>query len=155
MPSIDNSLSSSLSRLSGDKLFLTALLVAPIFWGGLYQSGTSVSGPQWLIKHPWLFIRLALLYPLLEEWVFRGLLQERLWQTRLSKMSMYCLSMPNVVSSLLFTTFHFLNHPPGWALVVIIPSLVFGFFRDRYQHVLPAMILHIFYNSGYFLLFGN
>jgi membrane protease YdiL (CAAX protease family) len=63
--------------------------------------------------------------------------------------------MPNIVTSIVFTGFHFIAHPPGWAIAVIIPSLVFGFFRDRYQHVLPAIILHVFYNSGYFLLFGK
>ena len=152
---LNHSLRRLLGRLSSDKQFLLVILLAPIFWGGLYQSGTTISGPEWLIKHPWLFIQVALLYPMVEEWLFRGLLQERLWRTRLSSMSIYCISMPNIATSLIFTAFHFLNHSPGWALVVIIPSLVFGFFRDRYRHVLPAMILHIFYNSGYFLLFGT
>ncbi len=102
-----------------------------------------------------LFLQLALLYPIVEELVFRGLLQEKLWRTRLSRLSIYCISMPNIITSAVFTSFHFMAHPPGWAIAVIVPSLVFGFFRDRYQHVLPAIILHVFYNSGYFMLFGK
>ena len=144
-----------LQQLSHDRVYLTAILLAPFFWFSLYYSGTAITGPDWLVRNPLLFLQVALLYPIVEELVFRGLLQERLWQTRLSRMSIYCISLPNIVTSVVFTAFHFLAHPPGWALAVIVPSLVFGFFRDRYQHVLPAIILHVLYNSGYFFLFGN
>ncbi len=148
-------ITSILPRLLRDRSYLLAMLLAPFFWFSLYYSGTAITGPDWLIHNLILFLQAALLYPLVEELVFRGLLQERLWQTRLSRMSIYCISLPNIVTSVVFTALHFLAHPPAWALAVIIPSLVFGFFRDRYQHVLPAIILHVFYNSGYFLFFGN
>jgi len=149
------SISFILSRLVKDKFYLSAILLAPFFWFSLYYSGSTLTGLKWLTENPLLFLQLALLYPIVEELVFRGLLQETLWQTRLSRLSIYCISMPNILTSIIFTAFHFLAHPPVWALAVIIPSLVFGFFRDRYQHVLPAIILHVFYNSGYFILFGR
>ena len=149
------SVSSVLARLYKDTVFLSAVFVAPFFWWSLYYSGTALSGPAWISENGLLFLQLALLYPLAEELVFRGLLQEALWRTRLGRLSVYCLSMPNIVTSLIFTGFHFLAHPPAWAVAVIIPSLVFGFFRDRYQSVIPAIVLHVFYNSGYFLLFGK
>ena len=98
---------------------------------------------------------MALLYPIVEELVFRDLLQKKLWQTPLNRLSIYCISMPNIATSIIFTAFHFLAHPPLWAVSVFIPSLVYGFLRDRYQHVLPAVLLHVFYNGGYFLLFGK
>lgn len=150
-----HSVSRILPQLSRDKAYLTAILSAPFFWFSLYYSGTAVTGPGWLSKNIILFLQLALLYPVVEELVFRGLLQEKLWQTRLSRLSIYCISLPNIVTSAIFTGFHFLAHPPAWAVAVIIPSLVFGFFRDRYQHVLPAVVLHVFYNCGYFMLFGK
>ena len=132
-----------------------ALFVAPLFWLGLYYSGTEVSGPAWLSANAWLFLQLTLLYPVMEELVFRGWLQERLWKTGLARLSIYCISMPNIVTSVVFTGFHFLVHPPVSAVAVIAPSLVFGFFRDRYQSVLPSIILHVFYNTGVILLFGR
>jgi membrane protease YdiL (CAAX protease family) len=46
---------------------------------------------------------------------------------------------------------HFINHPPFWALAVFFPSLVFGYFRDRCDSVVPAITLHILYNFGYFV----
>jgi len=150
-----NSIARILSQLPRDKAYLSVILLAPFFWFGLYYSGTAITGPDWLRHNILLFLQLALLYPIVEELVFRGLLQEKLWQTRLSRLSIYCISMPNIVTSIIFTGFHFIAHPPTWAVVVIVPSIVFGFFRDRYQHVIPAVILHGFYNSGYFLLFGK
>ena len=49
---------------------------------------------------------------------------------------------------------HWFTHPPLWALSVLIPSLVFGLVRDRLQSTYPAIVLHSFYNSGYFILAG-
>ncbi|MEO7557618.1 MAG: JDVT-CTERM system glutamic-type intramembrane protease, partial [Gammaproteobacteria bacterium] len=59
----------------------------------------------------------------------------------------------NVATTLLFAGFHFFYHAPLWAALVILPSLIFGYFRDRHQRVLPAIVLHVFYNAGYFWLF--
>ena len=145
----------SIIRLRSDRQFWLAILAGPFFWFSLYASGTAISGPEWLVEHLVLFLQLTLLYPVIEELVFRGLLQEALWKTRLNRLSIYCISMPNIFTSLLFTAFHFFNHSPVWAVAVLGPSLVFGYFRDRYRHVIPAIALHVFYNSGYFLLFGK
>ena len=60
-----------------------------------------------------------------------------------------------VLTSLLFTALHFINHAPLWAAAVFFPSLVFGFFKDRTGKLAAPIILHVFYNSGYFWLFGQ
>jgi hypothetical protein len=62
------------------------------------------------------------------------------WQTA----SHQCFSWPGIG----FT------HPPLWALSVLIPSLIFGSVRDRLQSAYPAIVLHCFHNSGYFILAG-
>ena len=142
-------------QLLNDRLFWLALAAGPFFWFSLYLSGSAISGPGWLLDNNLLFIQLALLYPIVEELVFRGLIQESLAKTSLGRLSIYCLSLPNIVTSIIFTGFHFLAHSPAWAMSVIVPSLVFGYFRDRYNHVVPAICLHAFYNSGYFMLFGH
>ena len=144
-----------LVQLTKDKIYLIVILLAPVFWFSMYYFGTSITGPDWLNKNIFLYLQLALLYPIVEELVFRGLLQEKLWQTPIRSLSFCYLSMPNIITSIVFTSFHFISHSPIWAMAVFIPSLVFGFFRDRYQHVLPAIILHVFYNGGYFLLYGK
>ena len=60
----------------------------------------------------------------------------------------------NGVTALLFTAGHFVHHPALWAAGVVVPALVFGFFRDRYASIWPGMALHVFYNGGYFMMTG-
>ena len=60
----------------------------------------------------------------------------------------------NLITSLVFTGLHFIYHPPLWAASVLLPSLVFGYFKDRYRTLTTPIILHVFYNAGYFWLFA-
>ncbi len=103
---------------------------------------------QW---RPLLF--LILLYPLLEEWLFRGLIQGWLLETKRGRAAWAGITLANGVTTLLFATAHLLGHNLFWSLLVIGPSLIFGWMRERYRSVLPPIGLHIFYNAGYFLLF--
>ncbi|MDH5179155.1 MAG: JDVT-CTERM system glutamic-type intramembrane protease [Gammaproteobacteria bacterium] len=140
-------------QLCADRLFLLVHAMAILFWLGLYLVTDTTSGR--LSDNPLLLLQLILLYPILEEIVFRGLLQGWLWTTPLRTARRFGqISMPNIVTSVIFTGLHFFYHPPLWAAGVFIPSLIYGLFRDRYGHLLPAIWLHIFFNSGYFLLFG-
>jgi len=142
-----------LKSLLQDRLFWSALLAGPVIWTALYfwLSSTSVQNDplnQW-----WTLLLLAGVYPLLEEWLFRGLLQPQLLTFRPLRARFLGLSNANLLTSLLFATAHLFVQPPLWAAAVIIPSLIFGAFRDRYQSIVPAIILHSFYNLGYFLVF--
>lgn len=55
----------------------------------------------------------------------------------------------------MFSMTHLANHSLLWSLLVFAPSLCFGFLRDRFGSVYPAMLLHAFYNAGYFVLTGG
>lgn len=97
------------------------------------------------------FVWPALLMPVLEELAFRGWLQTELlsrWPRRLGP-----LSHANLLTSVVFTALHFIQHPPLWAAGVFLPSLVFGHFRERHAGLVSPMLLHAWYNAGYFLLF--
>lgn len=63
--------------------------------------------------------------------------------------------LANLLTSLSFTLAHLASHSTSWSLLVLIPSLCFGFVRDRFGSVYPSIILHVFYNTGYFLLIGG
>ena len=91
-------------------------------------------------------------YPLLEELFFRGVIQGQLLHTRWARSTFAWFSYANWVSSLLFVAFHFIYHPPLWALSVMAPSLVFGYFRDKYTSILPGLLLHIVYNLEYVII---
>lgn len=130
-----------------------ALLAGPACWLVLYVLHAPVPDWGWPLRSPGLFLMPALVYPVLEEIAFRGLLQEVV-RERLSRGSFGPLSHANLLTSLVFTALHFIYHPPVWALLVLFPSLVFGFFKDRTQSLTAPVILHVFYNSGFLWLFS-
>ncbi|UCE89393.1 MAG: JDVT-CTERM system CAAX-type protease [Pseudomonadota bacterium] len=85
--------------------------------------------------------------------MFRGLLQEQL-QRALRGGTVVPLSGANIVTSAVFTALHFLYHAPAWAAAVFVPSLIFGYFKDKTGRLGIPVALHVFYNSGYYWLFG-
>jgi len=89
----------------------------------------------------------------LEEVVFRGIVQEMLFRQPWGRREVGLLSVANLITSILFAGSHFIHHPPLWAILVFFPSLIFGYFKDRYQRLYVPILLHVFYNAGYFLLF--
>lgn len=134
-----------------DYRFWIALGAALPVWAALCLGLRPAFDFAWPARAPWLFVQLALLYPVLEEIVFRGFVQG-VAQRRLRNIFRGPISLANVVTSVLFTALHFLYHPPLWAIAVFIPSLVFGYFKDRYGSLLPPMVLHVYYNTGYYWL---
>ena len=136
-----------------DPLFLAALLAGLLVWLVLYVIQQPAVQWDWPLLAPWQFLVPVLLYPVLEEIAFRGLLQE-LARDFISGRYLGPLSIANLLTSLLFTGLHFITHPPLWAALVFFPSLVFGFFKDRTQKLPAPIILHVFYNAGYFWLFA-
>lgn len=90
------------------------------------------------------FLNLVILYPSLEEYVFRGMLQTYLLQKFSYRKS--GLSVANLLTSLAFSLAHLIFRSYMSALLVFWPSLVFGYFRERYHSIIPAVILHSFYN---------
>ena len=130
-----------------DRQFVRALLAGVVFWVVLDRLGAT--GP--VLGLAALF-SLILLQPLIEELLFRGLLQGRLIAQSWAQRSFAGFTLANWTVSVLFAAFHFINHPPLWAAGVLVPSLLYGYFRDRHDSVYPAIALHVFYNAGYFLL---
>ncbi len=141
-------------RFWRDPLFFVAIAAALVYWLGLYLLTRQAPDLGWPLREPWRFVYPALLYPLVEELVFRGLIQD-LAHRHLRPWSLGPLTHANLLTSLLFTALHFFSHPPLWAAAVLAPSLVFGFFKDRSGRLAAPIILHAFYNSGYFWLFAG
>lgn len=93
----------------------------------------------------------ALLWqPLLEELLFRGLLQGLLLEQAGGHKTLAGITRANWIATLAFAAMHFLYHPPLWALAVVPPSLVFGWLRERHRSVWPAALAHCSYNAGFF-----
>ena len=140
--------------LSKDPLFRVAVAAGPVCWVGLFLILHPSIQWGWPLLTPLVFLLPVLVYPVLEEIVFRGLIQEFV-HDYLSKASLGPVSVANLLTSLLFTGVHFFYHPPLWAALVFFPSLVFGFFKDRTQGLMAPIILHVFYNAGFLWFFSG
>ncbi len=142
----------TLGRVWRDPLLWGALVAALPCWLGLAWVEGLHPDPLWPWHAPVSFILVAGLHPLVEEWVFRGHLQgfflARPWGPR----AWHGLTAANLAVSLAFTGLHFFGHPPLAASLVLLPSLVFGFFRDRHGRLAGPLLLHAGYNTGYFWL---
>ncbi len=144
-----------MKQMLHDRQFWLAVLIAPLLWliGYYYYLPT----PEWAwpILQPREFILLVILYPCLEELVFRGLVQGWLLERTRLQRRCYGFSLANVITASLFSALHFFAHPPLAAAAVLLPALIFGYFRDRYGSLHAPILLHVFYNLGYFWIFTS
>jgi uncharacterized protein len=140
--------------LAHDSRFALALVAGPVVWlSAVALSGATVEF-GWVLTRPLHFASVAVAWPLLEEWIFRGLLQPAIGRTVWGARSAWGISTANALTSLGFAAAHLVSHAPAWAAATLVPSLVFGYFRDRHGSILPAATLHIYYNLGWFLFLG-
>jgi len=130
-----------------DPIFIGLLIIPIPFWLFLKTDHLPWTGDQFTA-----LITLSLLYPILEELIFRGYLQP--WFYSRSNSVLLHLSSANIFTSIIFSASHLLNHSPLWALSTMIPSLIFGYSLDRHKTLLAPIALHGSYNLGYFLTFG-
>jgi len=89
---------------------------------------------------------LILLYPVVEELAFRGVIQEFIASKTKQFRSFFYFTLANIVTSLLFVAMHFVHHTPLWAILVFVPSLIFGYFKEQFGHIWASIFLHMFYN---------
>ncbi|MDH5545922.1 MAG: JDVT-CTERM system glutamic-type intramembrane protease [Gammaproteobacteria bacterium] len=140
------------SRLARDPLFWFACLAAIILWIILNVFGDAVFSFESPKKDSTTFLLMVvLIYPLLEELAFRGWLQGQLLRLNRLSVTLWLVSSANVLTSIVFAGVHIVAQHAMLAGLVFFPSLVFGLFRERYDSVLPSILLHAFYNFGWFL----
>jgi len=109
-----------------DKLFWVCVVAAPIVWLVLW----GVLGLPLTLTYakPLIGLGLSILvYPILEEIVFRGALQGWLLEFKALTRRFACLTSANWITSLVFTGLHFINQSPAWAATVIVPSFILLF----------------------------
>ena len=137
-----------------DSAFLWLVALGPMAWL-LMIRGMAFQPLPWHVIWSAAFLSVALWQPLFEELLFRGVIQGYMLQSMRKLNTWSGLSLANLLTSLLFTMAHLASHSVSWSLIVFLPSLCFGFIRDRFGCVYPAIVLHAFYNTGYVLLTGG
>ena len=113
-----------------------------------WQLGRRVSMPA--VATPALLASLLLWQPVAEELLFRGVLQGALLGMPRFTARFAGISLANLSASIAFVLVHLVHHPWPWALGVFVPSLIFGFYRDRSGSVLPPILLHVCFNAAFF-----
>lgn len=136
-----------------DPRFHLALLAGPVCWLVIYLWLQPELQLAWPLYSPLLFAMPVIVYPVVEEIIFRGLIQDLVYRY-LSSATIGPVTLANILTSVLFTGLHFIYHPPLWAALVFFPSLVFGFFRDSTGGIAAPILLHVFYNAGFIWLFS-
>jgi len=128
-----------------DPHFVVAVLAAVPVWVALGLVAGDRMRPNDTLTA---LISFLVVQPIVEELVFRGVLQGHLlsrgWTRRSGPVS-----SANLAATAAFSALHLLAQPPEWAIAVAVPSLVFGHLRERFGSVLPAIVLHAIYNGGF------
>jgi membrane protease YdiL (CAAX protease family) len=127
----------------------TLACAASVMFIGAVALLDEVPTPRYVL---WPWVWLALITPVLEELCFRGLVQTELRQ-RFDR-QFGPISAANLLTSAAFVALHWAQNPKAWVGLVVIPSLVYGYFRDRYDTVKSPIALHLLHNMLYFSLFG-
>jgi len=139
------------ARLARDPAFAAALAAGPVVWIAAALALGAQPNPAWALADPLRYVGLAVAWPILEEWLFRGVIQPAAARTVWGARAAWGVTTANAATSMLFAVAHLVALAPGWAAAVFVPSLVFGYFRDRYNSFAPSAALHVFYNAGWFL----
>jgi len=116
----------------------------------LAKIGYGRADPWWIFERPLTLFLLIVFYPLIEETVFRGWIQGYL-STRIGH-RYTTLSIPNILTTVLFCIMHLFYHSVFWAALLCVPSLVFGYFKDQTGLLAPSVVLHMLYNLFFFSL---
>ena len=134
-----------------DSQFWLALAAAPVCWLLMTKLGVARRTQTPAMSSVLLIIVIS---PVLEEIVFRGGLQDWLQQRRALQYRLGAISRANVLTSLLFAGMHFFRQAPLWAALTFLPSLVFGWAKERHKTLLSPILLHMSYNAGFVWLFA-
>lgn len=137
-------------RFAAERPFYVALGAAP--HALLLLNGIMPTWSNGIRLQASVMLSAVLWQPFVEEMLFRGVLQGKLKKHAWARAAVLELTAANILTSLLFATAHLATHSPAWAAAVMAPSLVFGYFRDRYDQLLPSLLLHAVYNGCYLLI---
>lgn len=128
-----------------DLRFVLAVLAGVVVLWSIHDRAPAFSSS---LTFKWMQLASILIWqPLIEELLFRGIIQGQLTKYEWCRQAIFKITSANVVTSILFAGMHMLNNTPIWSLTIFIPSLLLGYFRDTFNSVYPSMVLHSIYNA--------
>ena len=135
------------------RLFLGGAIIGALFvWAVAVSFGIASGSVPVLHSLDWpLFLTLCIAVPVLEELVFRGMIQGYLRQFDRGQKVILGISAANFLTSLLFMSLHWLNRDGYSALLVFLPSLYLGLVRDRTRSIPMCIFIHVLWNLGWYI----
>ncbi len=127
------------------------MAVALPFWAVLWWIRPLLALPGHSASHIGPYLMVALVYPVLEEIVFRGGIQGFLMRQELRGIP-GPVSLANIITSIVYAALHGFVWGNAWAVLVFFPSLLFGYFRERSGGLGASIVLHSYYNAGFILV---
>ena len=130
------------------------MIGAPVVWGGIvwiFGFGLDFGS---FARSTFRTAAILLIFPVLEEIVFRGLIQDYLSNKTKSWDSFLGITWANWLTTLLFCATHLVTRSLLVASLVIVPSLLLGALRDRGFSIKALAAIHVYWNGGVYLLIG-
>ena len=138
------------------ELIWGAFIGALFLWGGASWYWDLTASLSWVALQWPMFFVLCVASPILEEYVFRGMLYEFI-DARCRKVWFFddylSISFANATTTVLFVITHMITREPMVGALVLVPSLYLGLLRHRYGSIGVCMLIHALWNIGWFSLF--
>ena len=132
-----------------------AVIGALFFCGAINVGFAAKVNVVFLFDHTARFLVICFLAPVIEEYVFRGMIMDavgRRWSWRWSANSGVSISLANLIATLLFVGLHYLMRDPLTAVLVTLPSLYLGILREQSGRLSVCIGIHSFWNLCWVLL---
>ena len=132
-----------------------AVIGALFFCGAINVGFAAEVNFDFLVDHTARFLVICFLAPVIEEYVFRGMIMDavgRRWSWRWSANSGVSISLANLIATLLFVGLHYLMRDPLTAVLVTLPSLYLGILREQSGRLSACIGIHSFWNLCWVLL---
>ena len=132
-----------------------AVIGALFFCGAVNVGFAAEVNFDFLVDHTARFLVICFLAPVIEEYVFRGMIMDavgRSWSWRWPANGGASLSLANLIATLLFVGLHYLMRDPLTAVLVALPSLYLGILREQSGRLSVCIGIHSFWNLCWVLL---
>lgn len=102
---------------------------------------------------PTVLLHALLVAPVLEELVFRGLLQDLIEGAAVKARvpALGPVSAANLLTSVIFAACHLPFQDAVTASLIVVPSLVFGRLKELHASLAPSMLMHGWYNLAFLI----
>ena len=132
-----------------------AVIGALFFCGAINVGFAAKVNVDFLFDHTARFLVICFLAPVIEEYVFRGMIMDavvRRWSWRWPANGGVSISLANLIATLLFVGLHYLMRDPLTAVLVTLPSLYLGILREQSGRLSVCIGIHSFWNLCWVLL---